>query len=289
MRIIKIFNKPLLEPKRQQVTTVLLSLTLLCAAIFMSGCSPADEAPNGISDDNVNMALASNSRNSLDWAGSYQGVLPCASCEGIETTLTLHANNTYQLESVYLGKDVDNRFQQNGIFSWDTKGSIITLDNIAGEARSFRVEEQGVRQLDLSGQMVTGSLAELYRLNKLPETVSQPSKVIAKFTDVDWQLTELLGQAVSNDSGAYVHFSAEGKVFGNAGCNQFAGGWELEQYRLKVGQLALTMRACAEEVMQLEQQFLAQLALADNYSLADNSFSLNKARMAPLARFEVKP
>jgi uncharacterized lipoprotein NlpE involved in copper resistance len=185
MRIVKISNEPLLKPKRQQVTTVLVSLTLLCAAIFISACSPAVEAPNGISDDNVNMALASNSRNSLDWAGSYQGVLPCASCEGIETTLTLHANNTYQLESVYLGKDVDNRFQQSGIFSWDTKGSIITLDNIAGEARSFRVEEQGVRQLDLSGQMVTGSLAELYRLNKLPETVSQPSKVIAKFTDVD--------------------------------------------------------------------------------------------------------
>ena len=48
------------------------------------------------------------------------------------------------------------------------------------------------------------------------------------------------------------------------------------------------MRACPEPQMQLEQQFLANLAMADNYSLAEQSLSLNKARMAPLARFTAK-
>nr|WP_250850238.1 copper resistance protein NlpE N-terminal domain-containing protein [Acinetobacter sp. ANC 5378] len=29
---------------------------------------------------------------SLDWAGEYKGVFPCADCEGIETDLELKSN-----------------------------------------------------------------------------------------------------------------------------------------------------------------------------------------------------
>ncbi|GGD94473.1 copper resistance protein NlpE [Planktosalinus lacus] len=37
----------------------------------------------------------STSENSLDWHGTYQGILPCADCEGIQTEVTLHDNNTH--------------------------------------------------------------------------------------------------------------------------------------------------------------------------------------------------
>jgi len=36
------------------------------------------------------------SANSLDWAGVYRGVLPCADCPGIETTLRLATDSTYE-------------------------------------------------------------------------------------------------------------------------------------------------------------------------------------------------
>ncbi len=37
------------------------------------------------------------SQNSLDWAGVYEGVLPCADCPGIQTRLTLSRDETYEL------------------------------------------------------------------------------------------------------------------------------------------------------------------------------------------------
>jgi hypothetical protein len=40
--------------------------------------------------------------------------------------------------------------------------------------------------------------------------------------------------------------------------------------------------------MQLEDELKNVLGMADNYSILDGKLSLNKARMAPLARFEAK-
>ena len=45
------------------------------------------------------------------------------------------------------------------------------------------------------------------------------------------------------------------------------------------------MMACKD--MALEKDFLDVLQRSDNYSATDTSFTLNKARMAPLARFEL--
>ena len=36
-------------------------------------------------------------QNSLDWAGVYEGVLPCANCPGVRTRLTLQRDGSYQL------------------------------------------------------------------------------------------------------------------------------------------------------------------------------------------------
>ena len=43
-----------------------------------------------------------NARISLDWAGTYQGTLPCASRSGIRTELTLRANVRYDLRQTSL-------------------------------------------------------------------------------------------------------------------------------------------------------------------------------------------
>lgn len=272
--------------------SVFVPMALLCSVLLLQGCSPANE-PATIDNTSQQAALplGDTSQNALDWDGTYQGVLPCASCEGIETRLALRDDGSYHLVTVYLGEEPDNQFEQHGKFHWDEQGRVIKLDVPEGEPVYFRVEENAVRQLDLQGELISGPLAEHYRLNKLPETAGEDRITAADidgFTGIDWQLTELLGDTLATDTRVFVHFSADGKVYGNAGCNQFSGSWGLEHQRLRLGQMASTMRACPELQMQLEQVFLAQLALADNYTLADNTLSLNKARMAPLARFKVK-
>lgn len=277
------------KPSRAALTALFKLLPLaVCGGLLISACSPAPESVTVTTPESSALPLADTSQNALDWDGVYHGVLPCASCEGIDTRLTLHQDGRYQLVSVYLGKAPDNRFEQVGNFHWDAQGRTIQLDATNADPIYFRVEENALRQLDSSRELITGPLAEQYLLAKQATPEQPEAAEITGFTGIDWHLTELLGDTLAENNGAFVHFAADGRVYGNAGCNQFSGSWGLAQHRLRLGQMALTMRACPEPQMQLEQQFLAQLALADNYSLGEHTLSLNKARMAPLARFRIK-
>ncbi len=87
---------------------------------------------------------------SLDWAGEYKGVFPCADCEGIETELELKADKTYELTQEYLGKGKSNEFKVKGTFSFDPDNpSVIRLDK-AGENRKFFIGENFVEARDMN-------------------------------------------------------------------------------------------------------------------------------------------
>lgn len=92
---------------------------------------------------------AHNSRNAVDWAGSYEGVAPCADCPGIKMRLTLQADGRYELSTQYLDRQVAPQTVR-GRFSWDAGGSTITLD-AAGQGQQFRVGEGRLLQLDRDG------------------------------------------------------------------------------------------------------------------------------------------
>jgi Heat shock protein len=102
-----------------------------------------------------------------------------------------------------------------------------------------------------------------------------------------WKLVELRGAPVENKSGkeAFIVFSAEDmRVHGNYGCNNFTGSYKLEEgNRISFSQMAGTMMMCMD--MEVEQAFSEVLRMADNYYVDGNHLVLNRARMAPLARF----
>ncbi|MFV0595808.1 copper resistance protein NlpE [Shewanella sp.] len=139
----------------------LSQITLALLALMMTACGePANTAnKNGVAQTNI--SLGDNSQNALDWPGEYVGVLPCASCEGIETTLTLQADNSFQLKSIYLGKD-ESIFKVVGKFDWDKSGSKITLS----DGSKYHVGENQLFMLDMEGNRVSGELAEHYILKK---------------------------------------------------------------------------------------------------------------------------
>ncbi|HRD52643.1 MAG TPA: META domain-containing protein, partial [Flavobacteriales bacterium] len=63
--------------------------------------------------------------------------------------------------------------------------------------------------------------------------------------------------------------------------NSFFGGYESDgNGRLRFDKLGMTMMACMDA--NLEAEFTKALEQVDNYTLADSTLSLNKARMAPL-------
>ncbi len=105
------------------------------------------------------------SENSLDWAGVYEGITPCADCEGIKTILKLNSDKTYTLSMTYLGKPKVDEYKQQGEFTWDEKGSKISLKT-DGEPMQLKVGENQVWLLDGSGNVIDGGLADKFILKK---------------------------------------------------------------------------------------------------------------------------
>lgn len=107
-----------------------------------------------------------NAQNSLDWAGEYIGLLPCADCSGIQTKLELKQDHTYELTEQYQDKGDGKEFKSQGTFSFDASGSMITLDQNA-ENRKFFVGENFIEAREFeTGAKINGPLADHYELHK---------------------------------------------------------------------------------------------------------------------------
>lgn len=221
------------------------------------------------------------SRIALDWAGTYSGVLPCADCPGIETVVTLNPDGSFQVVDTYLDRE-PGRFESAGTFTWNDAGSSVTLEEDGGEPVHYQVGENRLFRLDTEGKRIEGDLAPHYVLHKHVHD--------DRIEDRSWRLIELNGRAI--DSGPLQRTprlelqSADWRTSGNASCNRFSGGYVINDgQRIRFDhRMAVTLMACPD--MSIEDEFLEMLHTTDNYSVGDDdTLSLNRARMAPLARF----
>lgn len=253
---------------------------LVIALAFLNfSCHQQTEKPeDNIKTKTVKPDMHTN-KISLDWEGTYFGVVPCADCQGIETLLTIK-DSTFRLVTKYLGKsDYENIIK--GTFYWNDEENKITLSGNTSRPNHYFVAENKLIQLDLGGNKITGELAERYVLNK-SDRVS--------LMDTKWKLIEFRGKPVEykapESNEVYIQFNSEDKkVFGFSGCNTFRGGFELnDRNRISFSQLASTMMACPD--IELETEFIKAIQSADNYNFDGKQFVLNRSRMAPLARFE---
>lgn len=143
------------------------------------GCKDTPKEPEGqqdletlpeavtdtVDNDTVVADAAHNSNNSLDWAGTYSGVTPCADCPGIKTEIVLNNDNTYALQEQYLEKEKTPRTFK-GKFYWDKKGSVITLD-AEGDHHKFKVMENQLKILDKFGDDKQGGKPSDFILPKV--------------------------------------------------------------------------------------------------------------------------
>ena len=119
-------------------------------AVLLSACALQNDAVISASAASAASAdPAHSSRSALDWAGSYEGVTPCADCPGIELRLTLMADDRYELTTRYLERQVMPETVQ-GRFRWSADGGSIALDE-AGYGQRFRVGEGRLLQLNQDG------------------------------------------------------------------------------------------------------------------------------------------
>ena len=252
-----------------------MRLIISILVLLMSGCAVSAGDPP-VAD------AAHNSRNALDWPGTYTGTVPCADCEGIETTIVLRDDGTYERELLYLGKSSAPK-RDSGEFSWNDAGSIVTLLSDDGKKQMYQVGENQLFHLDRAGNRITGDLAGQYVLR---QSVRDPG-----IEDRRWLLTEVMGQAYEPPDDGREAFllldSSSGRASGNSSCNNFFGGYVIESgQRIRfAGNMGATMMACPD--MSMEQSFMEALRTVDNYSVSGDGLSLNRARMAPLLRFRL--
>jgi heat shock protein HslJ len=239
---------------------------------------PFQACKTGSKNTSSSLPAADNSMVSVDWPGTYYGILPCADCEGIETVLTLNKDLTYILKKKYGGKDDASVHETKGSFTWNKEGSKVTLK---GEnPGQYLVGENQLFQLDQNGNRITGSLADKYRL----------ARQVPAITEKYWKLTELFGKKLEPDQSfvkePHMILRAEGNnVKGHGSCNAFSGTYELQPNdRITFSKMAGTMMACPN--MEVENNFHKVLGTADSYILKGDTLLLIRARMAPLARFE---
>lgn len=135
------------------------------AAIVLLACN-GGSAEATVDEEVPTAPDGHNAQLSIDYEGTYVGLLPCADCEGIETELTLHKDNTYDLSSKYIGKGDGQPFVSTGVFVWRPDGSTIELQGDTDGAFLYFVGENKLWQLDLEGNRVEGALAEKYILEK---------------------------------------------------------------------------------------------------------------------------
>jgi len=217
-------------------------------------------------------------QNSLDWPGSYSGILPCADCDGIETELTLNGDLTYFLTSSYIGKEGSLTDTLKGNFTW--MGNNVKLEGIPENVRPsmFKVEENQVRHLDLEGNEITGELAQHYVLTKNGNLMVEDKK---------WRMIELNGNPINGTAETHyiIFHSKDGRLEAKANCNVLLNRYKIRnELFLKIEQGISTMMACPDN---LEAEFLQVLFQVDNLTTDGQTLSLNKGRMAPLARFEL--
>ena len=189
-------------------------------------------------------------KESLDWTGEYLGVTPCADCEGLEITIKLKEDFTYEKRYRYLGKS-DKKYFYEGNFKWSEDSLNVELEDHLGQIQAYAMQRDKLIVLDESGNRIEGDLADQYELHKVIETEQK------------WLLIELNQEPVdfSDFEQIYISIDEKGnKISGFSGCNRFFGEYELlKKKQVVVSKVGMTRMLCEEPIDKIERAFIEAL------------------------------
>lgn len=105
--------------------------------------------------------------------------------------------------------------------------------------------------------------------------------------DTEWRLVEIEGQPVSSGRSPTLRLvSADPRVQGNAGCNQFSGPYTLDGQNLRFGALISTMMGCP--LIELETRYLRALAGTRSWRVGEGNLELLDQSGRPLAKLAAR-
>ena len=261
---------------------------LLLLIIVMPGCKPdktTDKSADSSGNENDEVYVTPdghNSRNSLDWAGVYQGTLPCDQFEGIQSSITLLSMGKFARSIQYHGDNIQSQSDQGNI-EWNEAGSNITLISESGARQSYQVGENVLYHLDENGNRMEGDLAEKYLLIKNKQDPQLENKA--------WVLKEMRGKKVDvieDQLEAHIVFLGEtGHLSGNDSCNNMLGSYKLmDDNQIELGNIATTMMACPD--MSIANEFGKVLSQVSQYQVEDSLLRLKDEDSKTLAVFTLQ-
>lgn len=97
--------------------------------------------------------------------GTYEGTLPAADCPGINTSLTINADSTYDLTSHYI--DQKDTIRENGVYHLHNGKLIELVTPSSGDKNYYKVmNDSTLIMTDDKGEEPTGELRQNYQLHK---------------------------------------------------------------------------------------------------------------------------
>lgn len=104
---------------------------------------------------------------------SWRGILPCADCEGIETSLFLEKDGTWVMNQDYQGGKAPSNFASYG--RWARTADKLVLTDASGEKLYFRAKGSALEMLDREGNPIRSQLNYVLQ----PVTATLPTTPMA--------------------------------------------------------------------------------------------------------------
>ncbi len=211
------------------------------------------------------------SQSSAPWKlpATFSGTLPCADCPGIEVTLTLRADGTYYEHFKYV--DRNSQYAETGKWAVQNDGKRLVLHGEKNAVEQWTVAgTDELRKLDADGKEIDSKLN--FTLKRVPPSGS-------KLRGTEWRLEEMNGHAVDakalNQPISIEFDEEEPRFFSSSGCNRLNGGFTLSGSELKIKPGPMTMMACPEPAMTLEQDFVKMLGAVETFKIEGNGLTLS--------------
>lgn len=157
-----------------------LSFSLLlvtCTALLLTACTPTPKAEQeALATTEPALAPAASAATATpaqetfgvgNFAGVFNGTLPCADCPGIDTTLTLKADGSYLLHSVY--QDRNSSFDEHGVWQVEQSDRSVRLQQEGKDTTSSAYQilsKDEIKMLDSEGKPIDTPLN--YSLHRKP-------------------------------------------------------------------------------------------------------------------------
>jgi heat shock protein HslJ len=137
--------------------------------------------------------------------------------------------------------------------------------------------------------LLIAATISLYSCHRSKNHVGGPVLSSVPIEDTHWALIEIMGKPVHpkqiQKPISLLLSKANQRVTGSSGCNHYNGSYALDEaiQRISFQKIATTMMACKD--METERSFLKLLEETDHYAISGDTLSLQRAKVAPLARF----